>query len=408
VVAVERIIAAIPSNRYFINWRAVTMNIAAAFLVANIALQPFYKYAEQVLGVPRINMSFIMLLLLMMFLAVLVLRYDEWNFTSLPLIFFALLYVVLLQVFSMPWVINVGHEGFITYFKVISRSLIGYSMWFAVGAYLFEILDNRKWLVVLLMLWASMAVLSLSMAFSNVTVFAIILSGPLIYLMLADSFALLSIMVALNVENRILRHAIFLLGILVLFTLLSRTALYFFIFVYLLYLFKENRRFFMLLLGAGFFMLLAYSSDLQNERMFRIILGGDDASARMRFGFMQAGWQAIKQEWFLGTFMGDIIEYEGETGRYIHSYLAFWRQFGLIPFLVFVITVVIYYSKTFVVWWTSRLERNWDFIFYIMTFLLLEIIWARTFHHAYIWMCFIPVYTLWMRAKEADPDRIHS
>ena len=87
------------------------------------------------------------------------------------------------------------------------------------------------------------------------------------------------------------------------------------------------------------------------------------------------------------TFMGDIESNFGNEGRYIHNYLSFWRQFGLIPFLVFFLLLG-YKSISICYEWLRDKKFNpvVQFLFYFTIFALLEIVIARSYVFPYIWL----------------------
>ena len=65
--------------------------------------------------------------------------------------------------------------------------------------------------------------------------------------------------------------------------------------------------------------------------MVRLLYGANDLSKNMREVELERGLDDLSNVWILGDFMGDIDKNFENQGLYIHNYLSFWRQFGLIP-----------------------------------------------------------------------------
>ena len=213
-------------------------------------------------------------------------------------------------------------------------------------------------------------------------VFNIVLEGKLIYLMLGDTFAILSIFTLLY--NKKWDLFIIILSVIALFALWSRASLYSFIIISMFYMLKEHKY------KMLFFILLAFLFINQiyvdkDDRMLRMIFGGFDASQNMRLKWYELGYKDLRLVWPFGYFMGDVNNNYGHSGTYIHSYLSFLRQFGIIPFTVFVITLISFYFKIFLKWIKVN-KLSFNFLFYYTSFVIIEIIVARSFLHPFIWM----------------------
>ncbi len=135
--------------------------------------------------------------------------------------------------------------------------------------------------------------------------------------------------------------------------------------------------------------------------------------------------------WFRGEYAGQVRQYR-ELGCYMHNWLSFWQQYGLIPFLLFVglylgqyaVVLCGYFSdakcnfimeirKTkarFRFGHKKRRTKYYDRLrvdnrvllatFLLATFNLIEAVFARSYATPYIWlsMGMMPAYLL-MRAK---------
>ena len=145
----------------------------------------------------------------------------------------------------------------------------------------------------------------------------------------------------------------------------------------------------MVLIVTLFFIFLfsGASDEIAGNRMFRMLYGAEDLSATMRQEHMEKGLQGLSSTWILGDFMGDIDPQFGKTGYYMHNYLSFWRQVGIIPFIAFSVILIFGCFRIFKAWIESeKLNEVPLFLFHFTVFALLEIIVARSFVTPYIWL----------------------
>ncbi|NQV30784.1 MAG: O-antigen ligase family protein [Candidatus Marinimicrobia bacterium] len=299
--------------------------------------------------------------------------------------------IVLIQLFSYFWVDHYSLHADLIYVKTLSKSLIASTLWFFTGVYLKEIINDPLYRKILRLSWTFLTLFILYNSLVNALRFSIDLGDNLIYLMLADNYAILGIFAVHATRAKTGRHLIFIMSIVTLFALLSRSSLYFFVAIYILFLFRENKKLLMMIMISSFLFVLNASSEVREGRMLVLVFGGQDKSAHMRYDMLMDGVHSIKQNWFTGQFMGDINEYAGTEGYYIHNYLAVWRQYGLIPFIIIISTIIINQYRLGMDWIRSKkLEQEEKLLFYFGMFVIFEITFARSFMHPYIWMTFVP------------------
>lgn len=98
----------------------------------------------------------------------------------------------------------------------------------------------------------------------------------------------------------------------------------------------------------------------------------------------------LKEHWFLGAFAGQTRYFDGTMGNYIHNYLSLWRQYGIIPFLLFFAVYLGGYAavgREFLR--AARLKIDDPallFTFLLATFNLVEIVFARSYATPYAWL----------------------
>lgn len=214
-----------------------------------------------------------------------------------------------------------------------------------------------------------------------------------IYLFLGDSFAIWSIF-ALSFLQKQPFLSVFgvLFSTVCLFSFISRTSMYAFILVVPIIAFftKKSMKYYWVLLVLIFAML---SADIfvfiqeSSSRMFAFQNLEKDASIMARNYLFKEGLSGIKQNWFLGDYLGQ-LRY-GSLGSYIHNYLSLWRQFGLIPFVCFCFLILFSTMKAWKVYWKSKKDKmiSPEFFFLIVggAFCLIEIVAARSYISPYIW-----------------------
>ena len=130
--------------------------------------------------------------------------------------------------------------------------------------------------------------------------------------------------------------------------------------------------------------------------MTRILFGSNDLSSSMREDQLEIGLQDLSETWILGRFMGDVDKNFGLEGDYIHNYLSFWRQFGIVSFTIFCYVNLSNFIKlySFIRNKKCRLNEIESFLFYFTLFCLIQIIVARSFVSSYVWLSMgaIPAY----------------
>ena len=377
----------------------INEKLCTVFLFIALFFNPIYKYCENMLEFPRINITAIYIIILILLIMVSLYSYKDF-FENVPSSSFILLIMVsLIQLISFPWAIDYVHDGANSYFKVIARTIIQYWLFWFAGLYIHKIWKNDRFWKIMLILWFFASCLIISNALSN-NIFAIILSGKPIYLLLGDSFAILSIFILCKADTNKKQFFIIALSSICLFALFSRASLYCFIATILFFLYKKNK---LLLIGticvSAIFMINSID-DIANDRMFRVFSGSFDKSQQMRSEQLNKGLEDLSDVWILGSFMGDLEENFGVKGNYMHNYLSFWRQFGIVPFLIFLSIIIPYILKTFYYWQKSYKNSGFLFLlFYLLVFSFLEIVLARAFLTPYIWLSLSSLYVYFKSEK---------
>lgn len=168
------------------------------------------------------------------------------------------------------------------------------------------------------------------------------------HLIVADSTLILLIL-AFSFSPSRWRWIVVFVTILVLFSLGGRTALYIYLVSIGLYLLLKNNQtyIFYYLIVIVFMAVLIFqnfiSIDIKDEGVMRMFIAdgvGSDASAQARESLLLIGIQELPKQIFIGdpTFPVRIF---GSTGGFIHNILSSWQYYGLIPFLIFISSLIV-------------------------------------------------------------------
>jgi hypothetical protein len=129
--------------------------------------------------------------------------------------------------------------------------------------------------------------------------------------------------------------------------------------------------------NEGFFLdnIKFLSSKVPNgNRMIESVVNrNDDASNIGRGSYLKYGIVDIKTYTLTGKFLGQ-VEHTGKAGTYIHNFLSFWRQYGLVSFFLFL------YLSVMGVYAVSRIENKKDNMLYVscLVFSLASFLLTRT------------------------------
>lgn len=224
-----------------------------------------------------------------------------------------------------------------------------------------------------------------------------------IYLLVGDAMCLSALFFCFKrgLNNKSIMFFIFFAVVLYLNN--SRASFFVFIIAFLFTIFIPSffRRPLYLIIGLFILMalLILFSNSIVeilslNHRMAAIFSSQVDYSINSRGVLFDYGLSDIKNYWFFGN-LGGQIESSGRLGGYIHNLLAYWRQFGLTPFLL-IASSIIYLSYRYVVYLLTSTQSAFkgEFLFIFSLFLLSVIlmIFARS----------IPYYLLFVSIGISD------
>lgn len=318
---------------------------------------------------------------------------GKWLNTGLFLSF--TFYVTLLILISPDKLDSWGNSGFILNLKI----LVYYWVFFLIGWNLTNLYEYKS---VIFFFW-SLMLINLGLHF-NTTNFSIDLKGfPSdlhgIYLFLGDSFALWSLLTISVLRRPFSVVLIAVISTAALFAFQSRASWYAFILIFpliMLFFRKSSRYFAIILVVLICFLALSgfiKTSTLQtlNSRMFAIKSLDSDNSVIARKYLAQKGLEKLSRHWFFGDYLGQ-TEYSN-LGGYIHNYLSLWRQFGLIPFIVFLLFLGDFFTYGWILLRkiiSRKKNISSENYFFLLggLFSIIECIAARSYSNPFIWLFF--------------------
>ena len=223
-----------------------------------------------------------------------------------------------------------------------------------------------------------------------------------IYLALANLFTIYLIFLITNTSKNWLRLLLFTLGCMFLFLLNSRSSLYAFVIVMLIYqglfLKSGSRTLNVLMISIAVLILLStsYFDTLieNNSRMLAIFndIGADDSVNERKLLF-EVGLERTLNKPIMGDYGGVIKEFNN-LGSYIHNILSYWQAYGLIPFMLVVYFFLIQAAYISYKSFKDRFVIKSDIYFNISiyTILLLVISQSYAWHYAWFFLGFLHTY----------------
>ena len=390
-----------------------SLNNILFFLVSIILfVNPLFKYFENVFGFVRINISALsfVTIAITIFLYFLIFTARKNRFITAfkfknpllifyGLILFLLIYVTCVSLINIP--LKIDYVGAKNYLLRFSDSILKYWAFAMSGLVVIDLLINKMKAKIIQFYWFVLTITYLYFTLTNNLGFSITLDGNAVYILLADTYMMLSVIVLTLQKNVFRKTLILLVALLVMFALKSRAALFLFILVYALIYSLNHRKVLFLFLAFMTFIFMyfnVYDLIIENasNRMFRFFITGQDSSLTNRGSIFQDGFKELSYQfnWIMGDFLGDYDKNNDSLGGYIHNYLSFLRQFGVIPFFIFSLLLLFLYAKLSLNYLLNRKNKILEFLFVYTTIFLLQIIVARSFTSAYIWISLtaIPLY----------------
>ena len=236
---------------------------------------------------------------------------------------------------------------------------------------------------------------------------------------MADAFAFLSLLCLPFLQNKLLSIASWIIAFIVLFFIPSRSSFFCFILAFIaINLYKLNYK--QLLLRGVTLVGIVYIisiSNLQNIIDSNIYLStsrivntslSEDSSLKARLLMGNTNFESFKDSWFAGYFMGDVRNFSGTNGNYTHTYFSVWEQFGLIPFVLFFLTMVLALFYFFYLYKRRKYidSETLDMITATFVFSLISVLVTRSFNFAYIWFSVGAIFMAYSKLISGKREKI--
>jgi len=215
------------------------------------------------------------------------------------------------------------------------------------------------------------------------------------YLALADSLAIAGLLLLGRPSGRA-PYKSFIFYFITLCLLLfaySRASLFLFLFVGFILLAlkfwsRQKQHFLLALSCIGIAALTAFIVQPNLVERSRLVLErmsapftGNDPSLQSRLELFRQGLRSLRQYWLLGYFMNEAVE--AQRGAYMHNWFSFWLAYGIGPFLL---SVWLMFSLMVRSWRQRRKNHLALLAFCLLTFILLAIVFARSYIWPYFWL----------------------
>ena len=218
------------------------------------------------------------------------------------------------------------------------------------------------------------------------------------YQLIGNTFSIISIFF---IRNKWLKLVLFTLVLILLFLIKSRGTFFSFTVVYMVWIMLEigfKKWFYIFLVFVAMLVISLYIDLFSiDKRMLGIFLGLKDPSLVARYELLIHGLEAIKNNWLLENYAGQIIPFNsqytsGIMGAYIHNFLSFWRQFGFLFFIVFMVLFMYGMFRNYNFLRIESSNQN-QFIFYVSLFLFCEMLFSRSYILPYFWFSLALMFT---------------
>lgn len=322
-----------------------------------------------------------------------------------------LVWVILIQAIQAPALLATFPEETLT---VLGNTFLTSAGLWLVGsnfAPLFALLKrSRAWKCILWLLYGGFAFIvgwGTAVGFAQSGRFVGLYQNPYVragYLQIADTFILLTFLVAAVAERKATRTTVLLLGSVLLFAALSRASfLFYWLTLGLRVLLVPGRR---RLVRATLLLLVAVVAAMtvyilpepwESYRMLQFLKAPlADQSVQLRLEQFSDGFARLGGHWLFGIFMAEVTQGAG-MGTYMHNWLSFWDAYGLGPFLFSCALIAA------TVWGAVRVFRQREvtnaqlFAAYVGIFCFFSVAVARAYIWPYVWLSIGTLPILWPR-----------
>jgi hypothetical protein len=317
------------------------------FIIIQFLVLPIFKFYELNFGFPKLNFAIIRgIFFFVTFFCLLLVPSSEKtrklksNSYYLFYIFYFLCVLIILINLDLYFLDSIHSKA---YLNRIDSVIILYPLMFLSGHY-----SNNSWdkyINISFLIFSFFLVLNAQVFIDSYVNF--IVENPINYIKVSDSYLFICL---LNFKRIKSNKYFYILSIICLLLVPARSNVaLFFMFSFIFMDFYKNWKvliFFTSLICIVILFLLYNESylDLVLKSRFTLDLE-NDASFIARIGTVLDNFNMNFIEYFTGNYMGDITRFK-EEGLEAHSHISILNNFGLVPFILFLIMLVISFKKS--------------------------------------------------------------
>lgn len=231
--------------------------------------------------------------------------------------------------------------------------------------------------------------------------------------LLGGTLPFVGILAFVFIKDKKMKFFIATLVLIILYFIQSRASFYSFVVVYTFFIIKElgikkSIYLFFTILAISYFLYISNIIE-PNKRMLGVSKISQDGSFSERIEQFKYGFEAIKNNWFFGDYAGQVVAKEGSRysaglGTYMHNALSFYRQYGLVFFLIFSICYLYLYFKIFLQFIKSN-DKKIETSFYFGTLVLIYLLFFHAYDYYFIWFSFAFINFVYLEIKSKKYDK---
>lgn len=408
----------------------MSISILYFLFVLYFAVTPIYNLLLSYNIIPKMYINSILMMGIFLYLLLYLINMGQlrFNFTLGGLGGLLLIWTILIQIFTVPFIGNYSSNIYSIVLKTMQSTILLAILMFASGSNIVELYylfrKNRFVRVVTYILY---------ILFTIAIVYGIFLNSrysyksfqlyhslnenvSVLYPLIADNYAVFTMLIISWTSTRRNKVIIAIMGVILLSATLSRSSFILYVASLLVYILlsrdKKLRRNFLICCVVILLVILLSGlwqqilSNIEYNRAIYFIGYGlsGDTSYLGRQMYQNIGIKDLRNTWLFGSFMNEVKLF-GAEGTYIHNWLSFWATYGLFPFLLFLlISIVGIYTITTI----FRKYKNEivDFVFIYSVFAFSSILVTRAYTWPYIWFAIAAIPKLSQYMKNTMESKI--
>lgn len=312
---------------------------------------------------------------------------------------FILSWIVIIQIINL-FEFNKIEDGINLYILRISTTLFASILMWIAGSNLDKIyyifVNNKTFRILSYIIYLSyLLIIVYSISFQvgqngySISDFKIYRDGwTLDYLYIGDTFTFISLLIIPWIPNRYIKIGLYILNIILVYSLISRTSWYLYMGSLIILLVTSKNWTKKIYFISIFIILISFNIDteqMSNNRMLSVLTDiKNDRSYYERQELKENAIKELEDIWLLGNFASEIKE-DNNIGGYAHNIISYWTSYGIIPFLLMIILLILTLIK--ILQYRIKFKDN----ILIMSILGVGVYWivasifSRSYIYPYIW-----------------------